>query len=111
MSQKFNSFQEVWPIYLQAHRKPATRFCHYVATVIGVGFALGALVFGIWWLMLLGIVLGYSMAVASHPLIEGNKALVGSHAVWAAISDLKMFGLAASGRLEAELVKHGIKKG
>ena len=46
MSQKFNSFQEFWPIYLQAHRKPATRFCHYVATVIGVGFALGALVFG-----------------------------------------------------------------
>ena len=108
MSQKFNSFQNFGNL-LTAHRKPATRFCHYVATVIGVGFALG----GFWDLVANATrhSFGYSMAVASHPLIEGNKALVGSHAVWAAISDLKMFGLAASGRLEAELVKHGIKKG
>ena len=94
-----------------AHQKPATRFCHYLATVVGIGCALGSVIFGVWWLVPLGIFLGYSIAVASHPIIEGNKALVGSHAVWAALSDLKMFVLAASGKLQAELVKHGIKKG
>ena len=111
MSQEYKSFDEFWPIYLRAHQKPATRFCHYVATVVGIGCALGSVVFGVWWLVPLGIFLGYSIAVASHPIIEGNKALVGSHAVWAALSDLKMFVLAASGRLQAELVKHGIKEG
>ena len=112
MSQKkYKSFKEFWPIYLRAHQKPATRFCHYLATVVGIGCALGSVIFGVWWLVPLGIFLGYSIAVASHPIIEGNKALVGSHAVWAALSDLKMFVLAASGKLQAELVKHGIKKG
>ncbi|MBC25979.1 MAG: hypothetical protein CMM41_02095 [Rhodospirillaceae bacterium] len=112
MSQKkYKSFKEFWPIYLRAHQKPATRFCHYLATVVGIGCALGSVIFGVWWLVPLGIFLGYSIAVASHPIIEGNKALVGSHAVWAALSDLKMFVLAASGKLQAELVKHGIKEG
>lgn len=111
MSQKYKSFEEFWPIYLRAHQKPATRFCHYVATAVGIGCALGSVVLGVWWLVLLGIFLGYGIAVASHPLIEGNKALVSSHVVWAALSDLKMFVLAARGRLQAELVKHGINEG
>ena len=109
--ERYKTFKEFWPIYLRAHQKPATRLCHYVATVVGIGCALGALILGIWWLIPMGIFFGYSIAVASHPLIEGNKALVGSHAVWAALSDLKMFVLAVSGRLRAELAKHGIKEG
>ena len=53
---------------------------------------------------------GYGVAIASHPLIEGNNALVRPHTVWAALSDMRMFALAVSGRLKDELDKHNIGK-
>ncbi|HAA93170.1 MAG: hypothetical protein CMM48_06120 [Rhodospirillaceae bacterium] len=111
MSQRYNSFEEFWPAYLRAHSRPATRACHYFATIIGVGCAVAALVTQIWWLVLVGIAGGYGVAVASHPVIEGNSALVRPHTVWAACSDLKMFGLWATGRLKNELEKHQIGRG
>ena len=110
MSQRYDSFEEFWPVYLRAHSKPGTRACHYFATVIGVGCALAAPVTQIWWLILVGIAGGYGVAIASHPLIEGNSALVRPHTVWAAYSDLKMFGFWATGRLQGELEKHKIGK-
>ncbi len=111
MSQRYRSFQEFWPVYLRAHSKPGTRGCHYFATIIGVGCALAALATQIWWLILVGIVGGYGVAIASHPLIEGNSPLVRPHTVWAACSDMRMFALAVTGRLKAELEKHKIGEG
>ena len=108
MYQRCKSFDESWPHYLRAHSKPGTRFCHYCATVFGVGSALAAVITQTWWLILVGIAGGYAIAIASHPLIEGNTALVRPHTVWAAMSDLRMFGLAATGRLGRELEKHQI---
>lgn len=108
MSQRFDSYEDFWPVYLRAHSKPGTRACHYAATVVGVGCAFAALATQVWWLILVGIVGGYAIAIASHPLIEGNSALVRPHTVWAACSDLRMFGLWATGRLRAELEKYRI---
>ena len=111
MSERYNSFEEFWPVYLRAHSKAATRVCHYFATVVGVGFALAALITQTWWLVLIGIFGGYGVAIASHPLIEGNSALVRRHTVWAARSDFKMFAYALTGRLNKELERHGISEG
>lgn len=111
MSHRYDTFEEFWPVYLRAHSKSATRACHYLATVIGVGCAVAALVTQIWWLVLVGIAGGYAVAVASHPLIEGNSALVRPHTVWAACSDLRMFAYWATGRLKGELEKHHIGEG
>jgi hypothetical protein len=108
MHQRFESFEEFWPHYLRAHSKPGTRFCHYCATVFGVGSALLAVVTLTWWLVPVGIVGGYGIAIASHPLIEGNTALVRPHTVWVAMSDLRMFALAVTGRLGRELEKYQI---
>ena len=110
MSQRYETFEEFWVVYLRAHSKPGTRACHYFATVIGVGCALAAVIMQVWWLILVGIVGCYGVAIASHPLIEGNNALVRPHTVWAALSDMRMFAFAVSGRLKGELDKHNIGK-
>src|SRR3954451_1075043 len=96
------TFREFWPLYLQAHSHPLTRAVHYGATVLGIASTLAALVF-LQPLFLLGIGVGYALAIGSHALIERNRSLIGVNPVWGAIADVRMFWLAATGRLRREL--------
>ncbi|HLF58240.1 MAG TPA: DUF962 domain-containing protein [Alphaproteobacteria bacterium] len=51
---------------------------------------------------------GYALSWAGHWLVEGNKPATLSHPLWSLLADLRMAALALSGRLKAELAKHGI---
>jgi hypothetical protein len=101
-------FNQFWPIYLDAHRQPATRSCHYVATVIG---ATGSL-FSLWeheFLILAGgILAALCLAIASHRLIERNRPLVGVNPFYGAIADVKMCWLALRGNLATEYIRLGL---
>ena len=96
-------FAQFWPYYLRAHMDPRTRVFHYVGTSAGVVlFLIGALS-GPWWLMVLGAIAGYAIAVPSHFLFEGNRpaTLVNPH--WSLVGDFYMLGLFLTGRLKPEL--------
>jgi hypothetical protein len=96
-------FAHFWPYYLRAHMDPRTRAFHYVGTAIGVLLFLIGLFHGPWWLMLLGVVAGYGIAVPSHLMFEGNRpaTLVNPH--WSLVGDFYMLGLFLSGKLGPEL--------
>ena len=96
-------FAHFWPYYLRAHMDPRTRAFHYVGTLTGVALAIAAFAAGPWWLLPLGVVAGYGIAVPSHLLFEGNRpaTLVNPH--WSLVGDFYMLGLFLSGRLRAEL--------
>ncbi|MDQ7250922.1 Mpo1-like protein [Dongia sedimenti] len=100
------TFRAFWPLYLQAHNHPATRAVHYGATVIGVGSALAT---AISWqpLFLLGIGLAYGLAIGAHTVIERNQSMVRVNPVWGAMADLRMFWLALTGGLQAEIARYG----
>src|SRR5690242_20670337 len=98
------TFREFWPLYLQAHSLPATRAIHYVATVIGVGSTIAALI-ALQPLFLLGIGIAYGIAIGAHGFFEKNRSMIRVNPVWGAIADLRMFWLAATGGLKRELVK------
>jgi hypothetical protein len=98
------TFREFWPRYLQAHSRPATRAVHYGATLVGVGSALAAAV-ALQPLFLLGIAVAYAFAIGAHALIEKNNSMVGVSPVWGALADLRMFWLAATGRLGREIAR------
>jgi hypothetical protein len=103
ITQAPHGFAHFWPYYLRAHMDPRTRAMHYLGTVTGaVLFLLGAL-HGPWWLMLLGVVAGYGIAVPSHLMFEGNRpaTLVNPH--WSLVGDFYMLGLFLTGRLRPEL--------
>jgi hypothetical protein len=102
------TFPEFWKLYLDAHRRPATRIMHYLATFVGAGATSVAVWLGEIMICPLGIAAGYGMAIASHRFIEHNSPLIQVNALWGALSDLRMFWLAATGGLAAEYRRIGL---
>ena len=100
------SFKDFWPLYLQAHRHRGTRIGHYAATTIALGLVAASIAFQAIWLTALGIVLGYTVALAAHRLVDGSRSLVTVNPAWGAIADFKMCWLALTGGLAAELARH-----
>jgi hypothetical protein len=97
-------FGEFWPRYLRAHSLPGTRAMHYAATVIGVTAALQAIV-SRQPLFLIGIALGYAVAIGAHAYIERNAPLIRVNALWGAAADLRMSWLALTGGLGREIAR------
>lgn len=100
------SFRDFWPLYLRAHRHRGTRIGHYVATSIALTTVAASIALQEIWLTVLGIVLGYVIALAAHRLVDGSKSLVTVNPVWGAAADFKMCWLALTGGLAAELGRH-----
>jgi len=103
------SYAEFWSLYLDAHRKPATRGMHYAATVIGAAGTLAAVLLGEPLLCPAGILAGVAMAVGSHRVIEHNRPLIRVNPLYGAASDLRMMGLAITGGLAREYRRLGLK--
>jgi hypothetical protein len=105
MTRAPSSFAEFWPHYLAAHRDPRTRACHYASTTLGAALLVGFAASGDWRLLAAAPVAGYAVAMASHPLFEGNRPATFTHPAWSLLADFYMLYLAATGRLGAELAR------
>ena len=101
-------YRDFWVVYLDAHRNPATRGMHYLATLTGIGGTILAIWLELLWFMAGDIGLGVVMAVSSHHLIEHNRPLIRVNPFYGAISDLRMCWLALTGRLNAEYARLGL---
>ncbi len=95
-------FSQFWRMYLDGHRNPGTRMAHYLASVLGLTSTLVAIDQGHVGYMAGGIGLGYVIAILSHRLIEGNRALIRVNPFYGMVADVRMCFLAATGRLRAE---------
>lgn len=98
----YHSFDAYWIAYLGAHSKRGTRACHYVGTVLGLFIGLASSVVFVWWAFLALGSIGYGIALASHPLVQGNRPFA-QRPVWGFMSDLRMLWLAITGRLQPQL--------
>jgi hypothetical protein len=102
------TYAEFWRLYLDAHRKPATRAMHYAATLVGIVGTLAAVLVGEPLLCPAGIGAGVCMAVGSHRFIERNRPLIRVNAFYGARCDLRMMWLGLTGRLPAEYRRLGL---
>lgn len=101
-------YGDFWVAYLDAHRNPATRAMHYLATVTGMAGTAVAIWFEVLWLMAGGIGIAVAMAVTSHWWIEHNRPLIRVNPFYGAVSDLRMCWLALTGRLRGEYARLGL---
>jgi hypothetical protein len=106
---RIGSFREFWPFYLGEHRKRLTRSLHLFGTDAAVIAIVFALVERNPRLVLAGVVIAYGSAWVSHFFIERNRPATFTYPLWSLAADWKMWALARTGRLDAELRRHGIE--
>lgn len=109
MASNSMSYAEFWPRYLRAHGKHGTRLVHFLGTGLAIACLLWAAVAGDWRPLIAMPILGYGFAWAAHFMIEGNRPETFGHPFFSLFSDLRMLFLWATGRLDGELVRLGLK--
>ena len=97
------TYPEFWRRYLGAHRNPRTRGLHYVGTSAALGALAAAAASHDWRWLVAAPIAGYSCAWLGHLAFEKNRPETFGHPLWSLISDIRMLGLFAAGRLDPEL--------
>ena len=96
---KFNSYQEFFPHYVQAHSDANNRIMHLIGTTLGLALIIGAFWSGHPWYALLFPVVAYGFAWTGHFLIEKNKPATFGHPLWSFRGDFHMLALMLTGGL------------
>jgi hypothetical protein len=96
---QFATYDEFFAFYVRAHSDPRNRMMHAIGTTLGFGIMVAAFVTGHPWYAFLWIPIAYGFAWTGHFLLEGNTPATFGHPFWSFISDFKMLGLMATGKL------------
>jgi hypothetical protein len=103
------TFGEFWPFYLREHARSATRALHFAGTSLSLLLLAAAAALRNGWFVLFALVCGYAFAWVGHFFVEHNRPATFQHPLWSFAADWKMWALAISGRLPAELQRAGVK--
>ncbi len=99
MAEKFRSFRDFYPYYLEEHADRNCRRMHF----IGSWLVLAALGAAIWfanpWLLLLMPVAGYGFAWLGHFLFEHNRPATFTNPLYSLMGDWVMFWQILTGRV------------
>ncbi|MDO9320453.1 MAG: DUF962 domain-containing protein [Pseudomonas sp.] len=98
-SERFSSFAEFYPYYLQEHSNDICRRLHYVGSllVLGIlGYAISQQQWGLLWLM---PVAGYGFAWVGHFVFEKNKPATFKYPFYSLLGDWVMLKDALTGRI------------
>lgn len=97
------SYAAFWPYYLREHGRPATRLWHFAGTSLALAAILLAIATSNPWWLLAALPAGYGFAWASHFFVERNRPATFTYPVWSLLSDIRMYLLWLSGRLNGQL--------
>ena len=104
----YKTFDEFWPYYLREHSGQRTRAIHYAGPALVIAAAIALVLTGNWWWLFAMPLAGYGFAWFAHFFVEKNRPATFTHPWWSLRSDLRMFFLAMSGRLEPHLRAAGV---
>lgn len=108
MSERLTTYRAFWPYYLREHARPATRRLHYLGSTLALAAITGLIVTFDPWYLLIAVGTGYGPAWAGHFFVERNRPATFTHPIWSLASDIRMYFLWLSGRLNAELEAAGV---
>jgi hypothetical protein len=100
MSNKFESFSEFYPFYLDEHRNVTCRRLHFVGTFLVIAL----LLWTVWsnepvWLLLVPLV-GYGFAWVGHFVFEKNRPATFQYPLYSLLGDFVMFRDILTGRIK-----------
>lgn len=96
---RFNSFAEFYPYYLQEHSNDVCRRLHYVGSLLVLSILGYALVTQQWlWLLALPLA-GYGCAWVGHFVFEKNKPATFKYPLYSFMGDWVMLKDAFTGRI------------
>ncbi len=110
MERRAASYDEFWPLCLAEHSRPGNCALHMIGTGLALFLLGAALVTWDWRLLPAAVLAGYAFAWSGHAFIERNRPATFTHPAWSLISDFRMFALGLTGRLGAELERHGLSR-
>lgn len=97
---RFTSFAEFYPYYLQEHSNATCRRLHYVGSLLVLG-VLGYALLTQQWLWLLAIPLvGYGFAWVGHFVFEKNRPATFEYPFYSLLGDWVMLKDAFTGRIK-----------
>ncbi|MBD9656099.1 DUF962 domain-containing protein [Pseudomonas sp. PDM12] len=98
-SERFNSFAEFYPCYLEEHRNPTCRRLHYAGSLLVLVVLGYALLSGQWlWLLALPVI-GYGFAWVGHFAFERNRPATFQYPLYSLMGDWVMLKDMLTGRL------------
>ncbi len=98
-AERFNSFAEFYPYYLQEHSNDTCRRLHYVGSLLVLsvlGYAISQQQWQALWLL---PVVGYGFAWVGHFVFEKNKPATFKHPLYSLLGDWVMLKDALTGRI------------
>ena len=97
--ERFNSFAEFYPFYLQEHRNDICRRLHYVGSLLVLsilGYSIANQQWALLWLVPLA---GYGFAWVGHFVFEKNRPATFQYPLYSLLGDWVMLKDAFTGRI------------
>ena len=97
--ERFNSFAEFYPFYLQEHSNDICRRLHYVGSLLVLsilGYAIATQQWALLWLL---PVAGYGFAWVGHFVFEKNRPATFQYPLYSFLGDWGMLKDAFTGRI------------
>lgn len=98
-NERFSSFAEFYPYYLQEHSNDTCRRLHYIGSLLVLSILAYALSQQQWHLLWLMPVAGYGFAWIGHFVFEKNKPATFKYPLYSLLGDWVMLKDALTGRI------------
>ena len=89
--EKFKTFKDFYPYYIEEHSKPKTKLLHFIGTSISLFFLVQLVITFDPIYLIYALLSGYGFAWVAHFFIEKNKPATFTYPFYSFIGDHKMF--------------------
>ena len=96
--QRYKTFADFYPFYLDEHKNPVSRRLHFVGTSIALIILVTALVTQSWWLLAAALVQGYAFAWVGHFFFERNRPATFKYPGYSLMGDWRLWWDILSGK-------------
>ncbi|HEY8087312.1 MAG TPA: DUF962 domain-containing protein [Polyangiaceae bacterium] len=103
------SFEEFWPHYVLLHTRRETHAFHAAGSLTCVGLLAAAVVLRQPVLAVVGPIVDYALAQASHRLFESNRTMPWKNQVWHTRAEMRMLRLVLTGKMAAEVTRRAAR--